>query len=364
MAQVTLVFGPAYLDRVLRVDRPLLDEAAIGPIDGSVDGSWEPGQGLVLTDPLGGTLTIDLSLDWPGPCGRVRLSRPLVDRSQPWQRTIKGTAWHDDLGGMGAGFAAALGGRLVSALGSESDAVSRDVAARLEEAGIDHHPIRVPDRPADWTLLVSSAGFGDKLAIGFRGCHAALRSLNPFCHHRADLVVIAGLPNRLAAEVLESTDAPVRLLAPSLRSILDRDPPIASIADRISILCCNRREWEQLSARDVVQERVAIITVTEGPRGSCIHFRNPSGGAEAARIDAFPRDRPPQDTNRAGEAFAATLVSSLMDRGWRGGPIERDLLRAAARRASAASALVLDRAEFGFPTPAEIDRTLANGLAR
>ena len=37
------VFGPAYLDRVLRVDRPL-DRSGIGPpLDQSVDGEWKFG---------------------------------------------------------------------------------------------------------------------------------------------------------------------------------------------------------------------------------------------------------------------------------------------------------------------------------
>ena len=90
------------------------------------------------------------------------------------RRLVRGLAWHDDLGGMGAGYAAALGGQLCSALGSESDPTSQAISQRLAEYGIAHDPIRVLDRSADWTLLITSGEFGDKLPIGFRGCHAAL----------------------------------------------------------------------------------------------------------------------------------------------------------------------------------------------
>ena len=37
------VFGPAYLDRVLRVDQPLLDPALGPPLDQSVEGAWKFG---------------------------------------------------------------------------------------------------------------------------------------------------------------------------------------------------------------------------------------------------------------------------------------------------------------------------------
>src|SRR6185312_1970858 len=128
---------------------------------------------------------------WPGPRGRVLLSQSLPGLSPSRPRSVRGRSWHDDLGGMGGGFAAALGGTLISALGPEDDATSRAVAQRLAAAGIPHRPLRVPDRAADWTLLVSSGEFGDKLPIGFRGCHAALGSLGPWCGQTCDVRVVA-----------------------------------------------------------------------------------------------------------------------------------------------------------------------------
>ena len=65
--------------------------------------------------------------------------------------------------------------------------------------------------------------------------------------------------------------------------------------------------------------------------------------------------------HRAGESYAATMLTTLLDQGWRPGGINEGMVRAAAARASAAEALVLDRTDFGFPTPVEIDAALAAG---
>ena len=82
-------------------------------------------------------------------------------------------------------------------------------------------------------------------------------------------------------------------------------------------------------------------------------------------MPAFPRQQPPRDTNRAGESYAATLLSTLLDHGWdaASGVVEDDLIRTAAQRASAAAALVLDRVDFGFPGDAEIDAAFAPGTS-
>src|SRR4051794_36672928 len=149
----TLVFGPAYLDRVLRVDRRLVDPALGGrPLDGSVDGTWAgPGDGLVLRDPAGSRIIVALPGDWPGPTGTVALGRPLSEATG-WTREVVALDWGDHLGGMGAGFAAALGGELVSAIGPDDDPTSRAIAGLLRDHGIRHHPILVAGHAADWTL--------------------------------------------------------------------------------------------------------------------------------------------------------------------------------------------------------------------
>lgn len=357
MARRTMVFGPAYVDRVVRIDGPLVAPALGGPLDQSVDGRWKFGPGLTLVDPAGKTIAIDLPPDWPGPTGAIELAAPVFPAAVPPQVQCRAVAWHDDLGGMGAGFAAALGGVLVSALGDDNDPVSRAVAQSLAAQGITHRPIRVAGRPADWTLLVTSGEFGDKLPIGFRGCHAAVSTLGASvsADSDCDLRVVASLPNRLAAEALEAPGAGVRVFAPSMRNMLDRDPPVSRFARAVDVLACNRREWESLADREQVAWQLSLLAVTEGADGSVVRFTDPAGEPVSLRLPAFPRNRPPRDTNRAGEAFAATLITTLLDAGWRGGVAERDLVARAAERASAAAALVLDRADFGFPSTRAID---------
>jgi ribokinase len=235
------------------------------------------------------------------------------------------------------------------------------IVERLAAQGIRHEPIVVPDRQADWTLLVTSGPFGDKLPIGFRGCHAAIESLEGRADRACDLRVVASLPNRLAAEALWARGARVRMFAPAMRNMVDRTAPISRFTEAIDILCCNRHEWESLEDREQVAWQVSILVVTDGSNGSIVRFMLPSGEPGRVRVAAFPRARPPKDTNRAGEAYASTLVSSLLDAGWTPGVAEEELIRTAATRAAAAAALVLDRERFGFPGADEIDAAIRQG---
>jgi sugar/nucleoside kinase (ribokinase family) len=361
MSRRTVVFGPAYLDRVVVVDRPLVDPEVGAPLDQSFEGVWTFGPGLTLIDDAGSSIDVVLPDDWPGPSGGVSLDGLLGEASGGWHRSVRSVAWHDDLGGMGAGFAAALGGELVSALGHADDPTSRVISDRLAAEGVVHHPIRVEDRPSDWTLLLTSGPFGDKLAVGFRGCQEQLRAL---AGHRAapcDLRVVAALPNRLAAEALRAEGARVRFFAPAMRNMIDRDEPVGRFAQFIDILCCNRREWERLADREQVAWQVALLAVTDGPAGSVVRFTTPLGEAGRIEVPAFPRRHPPRDTNRAGEAYAATLVTALLDHGWTPSVSDPALVRRAAERASAAAALVLDQPLFGFPADAQIDAALRAG---
>jgi sugar/nucleoside kinase (ribokinase family) len=361
MRRRTVVFGPAYLDRVLLVDRPLVDPEHDASLDQSIEGVWTFGPGLKLVDDEGSSIKIELPADWPGPTGGVGLRGLLGASPGGWCRLVRGVAWHDDLGGMGAGFAAALGGTLVSALGAVDDPMSRCISNCLENEGVVHHAIRVEDRPADWTLLLTSGPFGDKLAVGFRGCHAAVETLRGDCEQPCDLRVVASLPNRLAEEALSAAGAGVRVFTPGMRNMTDRDAPLGRFARHVDILCCNRREWEALDDREQVAWQVSLLAVTDGPRGGVLRFTTPRGEAGRLAVPAFPRSHPPRDTNRAGEAYAASLVSTLLDHGWSPGVNDPDLIRDAAHRASAAAALVLDRTAFGFPTCDEIDAALRAG---
>ncbi|MEO6810178.1 MAG: PfkB family carbohydrate kinase [Isosphaeraceae bacterium] len=357
----TLVLGPAYLDRVVRVDGPLIDPGLGGPLDGSIEGTLTPGPGLRLVDPLDGSITIDLPGSWLGPTGTVRLARPLVKGAESWNRKIVASSCHDDLGGMGAGFAAALGGELVSVLGPETDPVSLAVSSRLADAGVVHRPIRVKDRPTDWTLLVTSGGFGDKLAVGFRGCHDGLARLGPIAATACDLRIVSSLPNRLAAEALRAPGALVRIFAPAMRNVSDRILKISEFVDFVDMMFLNRREWEAIDDPGPILATVSVLAITDGPRGSLVRTKAKDESRDEFQVNAFPRTRLPKDTNRAGEAYASTLLTTLLDHGWTPGPVAGPLIRLAAERASAAAALVLDRLDFGFPNAEEIDDALRLG---
>ena len=65
------VFGPAYLDRVLRVDRPLIDPRSAPPSIRALTVCASSGKsfGLDLIDPSGYTIAIEPPDDWPGPTG-------------------------------------------------------------------------------------------------------------------------------------------------------------------------------------------------------------------------------------------------------------------------------------------------------
>ena len=361
-----VVFGPAYLDRVLRVDRPLVPSDQGLPLDQSVEGRWKFGDdgGITIVDPGGFRLEIAPPPGWPGPLGKVRLEGPIRQR-MTGQVAVRGIAWSDDLGGMGAGYARALDGELHSALGSEADPTTRAISERLLQYGVAHDPIRVPDRAADWTLLVTSGEFGDKLPIGFRGCHVAvdIGELSRRASGPAELVVVAALPNRLVEAVLSRTGARTRFFAPALRNMADRGHPVERFAGCVDILSCNRTEWETLAEREAVAATIPIVAVTDGARGSGIRYTDPTGEPGLIRQPAFPRTRPPRDTNRAGEAFASTLVETLLDQGWTGAArfVDEGLIRTAARRAATSAALVLDRLDFGFPSADQIDSALRAG---
>lgn len=359
-----IVFGPAYLDRILRVDSPLRPPDR-PPLDQSVGG--RPGFGspldLRLIDPVG-ALAIEIPADWPGHRGVVSLDRPIgLEEGEP--RRVRAETWEDDLGGMGAGFAAATGGELVTILGPTGDPVGATVQDRLRREGIEARVVR-RDGPADWTLLVTSGPFGDKLAVGFRDGSESL-SFDDFAPHLAepcDVRIVAGLPNHLAAPLLKAPGTRLRVFAPATRNALDRELPILRLIAPVDVLCCNRGEWEMTADREEVAARLSILVVTDGAAGAEARFTDPEGAAKTIRVPAFPRSRPPRDTNRAGEAFASTFLATLLDRGWRpeSCTAEIELVREAMTRASAASALVLDLPRFGFPTPAEVHEALARGV--
>ncbi|MFO0956362.1 MAG: hypothetical protein U0800_02715 [Isosphaeraceae bacterium] len=166
------VYGPAYLDRVLMVDRPLRRDPRRPAIDRSAEASSVEPLGefpsmLVLEDGTGRIRIDRLPMDWPGPTGRMRIAPPGLNLDGDWG--VEARAWHDDLGGMGAGYARALGGTLHPILGDLADPSTVAIERLLNDQAIRYQAVHGPGRSSDWTLLVSSGPHGDKLPLGFRG---------------------------------------------------------------------------------------------------------------------------------------------------------------------------------------------------
>jgi ribokinase len=269
---------------------------------------------------------------------------------------------------MGAGYAKALGGTLLHALGDAGDPKSRAVESLLRAEGIHFRPIRIPGATADWSLLISSGPHGDKLPIGFRGCHAAIelaaltQAIEAISHQ---VRIVASFPNSLAATALAARGTAWRVFAPAARNMIDRACPIQSFAASIDLLVGNRTEWRMLPAneREVIDEALSLRFETDGPNGFRLRIRDSTGRSVLHEEAAFPRKRPPRDTNRAGEACAASLIRTLATAGWFPGIFpSSDLIRVAARRASAAAGLILDFEQFGFPTEDQIEHAIEEGV--
>src|SRR5207253_2559325 len=106
-----------------------------------------------------------------------------------------------------------------------------------------------------------------------------------------NLRVLAGLPNRLAAQALAAPGARVRFFAPAARNVADRETPVASFAEAVDVLACNNAEWQAMPPieRDAILTRVPLAAVTDGPRGSWVHLHAAGGVHEVITVAALPR---------------------------------------------------------------------------
>ena len=152
------------------------------------------------------------------------------------------------------------------------------IVDRLAGLGIEHQPIRVLDRQADWTLLITSGEFGDKLPIGFRGCHARARTR---IARRARQAAVRPSRRGVASQPGGGTCAShARRWSPVVRTGDAQHArsrcSVSSFAASIDILCCNRIEWETLEDREEVAWQLSILVVTDGPKGSTVRFTTPS----------------------------------------------------------------------------------------
>jgi len=357
-----LVYGPAYLDFVIRIDRPI----ASVPIDLGSDGFLEVDsrEHLAIESPNGSCLMVWGLRDQGMPKGRLRTLHDVLPAQ--FSKTVQAVETVEDLGGMGAGFAAALGGRLVSALAGESDVFSARIRRLAKRCGIGHAPVIVAGHPqADSTFILSSGPFGDKLPIGLRGCHAGLTFDRTFRDDHADVVVVASLKNALMDALLGRHSDAFRILAPSARNCRDRADPVGRMAGKVDLLAVNAGEWAamQESDRESFEKSDAILSVTRGADGAEISWRGDDGTRRTHFEPVFPRSRPPVDTNRAGEAFVSHFVLALRENRWSaaGPQIDDERVRYAARHAAAAAGLVIDMPRFGFPSKFEIQEVIERG---
>lgn len=357
-----LIFGPAYLDIVMRVAGPIADR----PIDLGCDGHLVPDcfDRLEIGCPNGASLLIPGVKGTACPTGRLMTAHDVLPAGL--NRTMAVIETLEDLGGMGAGYAAALGGRLVFALARPEDPLSARVRQAIEREKIDHRLITIAAIPqADTTFIVTSGTHGDKLPVGLRGCHASLEPVDVLGYDHAPIVVAASLANALMHAVLSERQDSLRILAPSARNCRDRSYPLGRLADVTDLLAINAGEWAELTETDrrAFEDSAAILSITRGPEGAEIHWRNELGERQNHFEPAFPRRRPPVDTNRAGEAFASFLILKLVDHGWshEHRAFDAQAVRVAASHASAAAGLVIGMPRFEFPSQVDVERAVRLG---
>lgn len=424
-----VVFGPAYLDHVLEIRAPLLPpdriashfeapefrahvadllgarawqvfvqalEATPWNVDWSVAArhrsrgtgrsisvAGEAGDDLHLSLPeessLAGSVQLQAGIVSPSSAQRL-LSRlasavpaGVLDLAVEWcvnrPLTVRGcyevARVSEDLGGMGAGFAAALSGTLCFAAGAGSDgrpcATAEKVIGRLRQHRVAVHPVAVPGHAGDETFLITSGSHGDKLPIGLRNAllHYPSEEAAPLARD-ADLVVVAGLPNPRMETLLNALEGRRVLLAPAMRNTEAPDFPFEAAGRTTFCLGLNESEWRGLAHRQQLLDAVPLVIVTRGRDGARLHFRVDSGERVALDCEAFRPELAPVDTNRAGETFAATFMTALF-RHW--GPeavrretFPREAMAEAVTRASVAASLQLRMPRFGFPEDAEIER--------
>ena len=363
---LVLVYGPAYLDIVMRVGQPLV-RSGHAPLDKSVDGIFckngKHQNELEIQDPSGNLLILSGLNCLKHPTGRLELSHSVLDSRAMSVAVIEVV---EELGGMGAGYAAVLEGRLVSALGSNHDLPRTMIESGLKRLGIEYSPVIIEGKPTDWTLIVSSGPHGDKHPVGSRGCHSELSASVMHQHGNWELVVAASLKNELLFGVLESHPDSLRVLVPAMRNCRDQQFPLRNLVGLADFISLNEHEWQELTPldRSAWWESKAILCVTRGPDGADIYWTDRSGIRQNFYQPVFPRSVPVVDTNRAGEAFASFLIQSLMTQGWSKTEmnITSEMVQRASLAGSAAAGLTIQLPNFGFPSAQEVARVLQTGV--
>jgi len=354
-----LIFGPAYLDVVLETESPLVTGDPPLLLDQSLLALSATGRddGMLEVDgPTGDRLLFPLPAAQAAMAATYHLAEPVLARllGRDTTRTVNGTypvaQFRSQLGGMGAGYAKAFGGLLRTPFGGSGDApdvTGRQVLGWLAQHAIRCAPVYLPDCTSDSSLVLLSA-CGDKLAIGVREAMVHWRAAEEdrALVAEAAALVFCGAPNALLATVLSWQPGIPVMCAPALRNVCDAAVPLAAQAEGIHYLAMNALEWAQLTGRERLRDQVPVISITDGPHGSRILFRDGE-----VYIPAQPYVGP-ANTNRAGETYASTFFKVLLAEQpdfYRSGRVGEDVAAHAGAIATAQATRQLAIQEFAFP---------------
>jgi sugar/nucleoside kinase (ribokinase family) len=353
-----VVYGPAYLDRTWRVagrlappDMPPADHSVTAR---SVKPCRESGTALLVESAGGDVLRVRGDANGAGRNVTVREARLFGPALQPVESEVRLSGRSDALGGMGYGYALALGGRLVTPLG-EGPGADR-IHRLLKASGLAYNAIVVPRCRADTTDLVLGGppDRPEKLAVGMRDASMQVTA-DMLAEAGADaaLTVVCSLPSAVSRDLLKRAGG-CKVFAPSLRYVCETDFPEAlGCAD---LVVMNEREWR--TAREPIEalRPTALAAVTRGTDGASVLWHAGEESREL-HLPALPR-QDVADPNRAGEAFAAGLVGALADLGAIGPEgrlsLDRPTIAEAAWQATLAAWLELDLTEVAFPSRAEV----------
>jgi sugar/nucleoside kinase (ribokinase family) len=350
---VAQVIGAAYLDEVVDVEGALCPDGRTR-IDYSRTEACreplpEPGVAYLIESPGGDSIRIADPAAQSGT--RIVLAEDRIldtaGKAAPLRSEVALRGRRVLLGGMGAGYALALGGRLVLPLG-EAGPEGQEVRRLLGAHGIAFRAVPVAGQSTDTTVLIWSSA-GDKLPIGRRtasravSAQALLEQGGP-----ADLTVVTSLPNATVAQVVRELRGWV-MFTPSLRNV--REGGLDEIAEHVDAIAMNRIEWRRAEAQ--MGERCPLVTVTRGADGAAVRFRDESGALRWTEVPAAPVPAL-ADANRAGEAFASGFLAALVERQWpeavQTGRYSPEAVREAAWQGSLAAALELGIRELAFPS--------------
>ncbi len=308
----TVIFGPAYLDTVVKINGKIIAELS-APLDQSlpvISIMPDDSRRVRIVSDIGDDVIIPLADYSACVSGEYRLregilSRRCGDNCPPVKITLTADACFQQLGGMGAGYAKSLGGTLRMPLGDDS--LGENLREMLANCGIVSSPAILPGHTSDSTLLIQSHT-GDKLAAGYRD---ALLHWQPDeddfkLAKMAENIIFCGGLNSFTGKILSADiNVPV-MCAPSMRNIDDTAFPLADFAAKIDYLTMNALEWSHLKRQDEIINNIPLITITDGARGCDIYLY----GKEYF-YPALPHPGP-VDTNRAGETYAATIWKAVL----------------------------------------------------